>query len=141
MLQKEAEINSHNAKLAQFIKASGNGGQEQTENSQAKQTIAKNFQKIIATNSEILDRNKMSLIINDGKGKQTINIPYKKDVYDKIQHIRETCQTEIAMNKNALFQDQFGNILLDNLDIIDSLYPFYNFQVKNMGPQISIIHP
>jgi hypothetical protein len=45
------------------------------------------------------------------------------------------------MNNNALFQDSFGNILLGNLDIINSLYPFYNFQVKGMEPQISIIHP
>lgn len=45
------------------------------------------------------------------------------------------------MNNNALFQDQYGNILLDNLDIINSLYPFYNFQIKGMEPQVSIIHP
>lgn len=45
------------------------------------------------------------------------------------------------MNNNALFTDQFGNILLENLDIIKTLFPFYNFQVKGMEPQVTIIHP
>jgi hypothetical protein len=40
----------------------------------------------------------------------------------------------MGMNSNALFQDPFGNILLHNLDIVDSLFMFYNFYIKGMEP-------
>ena len=37
--------------------------------------------------------------------------------------------------------DQFGNILLDSLDIIEAIFPFYNFHVKGIKPKIAISYP
>lgn len=37
--------------------------------------------------------------------------------------------------------DEFGNILLDSLDIVETIYPFYQFQVKDTYPVLKAILP
>jgi hypothetical protein len=134
-------MEAYNTELFRITKTAGTMNENQEEYKSAVDKISEEFKSIVEDNTILLDKNKLTLTINDGKGKQKVTIPYKKNDYDKIENIKQTCQSEIAMNKNALLQDEFGNILLPTLDIIKTLYPFYNFQVRGMGPKLSIIHP
>lgn len=81
------------------------------------------------------------MIINDGQSKQNIIIPYSHNELDRIAHIKQICQDQIGINNSVLLRDQFGNVLLENLDIIRALYPFYNFCIKGQEPQVTVVYP
>lgn len=55
--------------------------------------------------------------------------------------LRVKAMKDLNFEPKVIFTDQFKNIILDSVDIIQALFPFYKFQVKDHYPLIYAILP
>jgi flavodoxin len=58
-----------------------------------------------------------------------------------MKDLKAKASKDLNFEQGIIFTDEYGNILLDSLDIVETLYPFYQFQVKKNYPQILAILP
>lgn len=84
---------------------------------------------------------KLSMIISHGKYKHRITVRYEVGVFDRIKHLKMSIIDEIGMYPSGLLRDKYGNILLENLNILESIFPFYNFFIRGVPPEIEVVYP
>lgn len=58
-----------------------------------------------------------------------------------IKDLKAKASKDLNFEKGIIFADEYSNILLDSLDIVETLYPFYQFQVRKNCPQVMAILP
>lgn len=97
-------------------------------------------------------RKKLEIYINHGETKHTFNFSYASaqekardptvlEALTTIKDLKAKASKDLNFEQGIIFADEYGNILLDSLDIIETLYPFYQFQVRRNYPNIMAILP
>lgn len=64
-----------------------------------------------------------------------------QDAIQTIGELKAKATRELNFEPGVILVDEFNNILLDELDILSTLYPFYQLQVKDILPVIKAILP
>jgi hypothetical protein len=67
--------------------------------------------------------------------------PTLSEALTTIRDLKAKASKDLNFEQGIIFTDEYGNILLDSLDIVETLYPFYQFQVRKNYPQILAILP
>ena len=97
-------------------------------------------------------RKKLEIFINYGGTKHTFNFSYAStqeklrdptlaEALTTIKDLKAKASKDLNFEQGIIFADEHNNILLDSLDIVETLYPFYQFQVRKNYPQIMAILP
>lgn len=70
------------------------------------------------------------------RGKSTAS-----DCITTIGDLKGKATKDLNFEECVIFTDEFNNILMDELDILEVLYPFYLFGIKGIAPVIKAILP
>jgi hypothetical protein len=65
----ERNMTKHNNKLFKLTKTSGNTNENNEAMKDVIEEVNKHFRNIIQYNTEVIDKNKLRVIVKDGKGK------------------------------------------------------------------------
>lgn len=70
------------------------------------------------------------------RGKNT-----SQDMITTIGDLKGKATKDLNFEECVIFTDEFNNILMDDLDIIEVLYPFYLFEIRGIAPIIKATLP
>lgn len=62
-------------------------------------------------------------------------------VCSNIGHLKILCEKELGINENSIMCDEFGNILMETIDLLEIFWPFFNFEVKGKPAKVIITYP
>lgn len=145
------ELNENKFKAiahAQNLNQKEGGGSGQDE---VRTRIFTDFLKAIELSTERMDFKKMDVFILYGDTKHSFSFSYipeklrgegsGPEILSTIGDLKQKATKDLNFESGILLTDEFDNILLDNLDIVDTLYPFYEFQIRETFPLVKAILP
>lgn len=92
----------------------------------------------------------MEVFIQYGSTVHTFNFIYTSDPHQAVPgfemlktmgDLRRKATADLNFEQNVMLTDRFDNIMLDNVDILQALFAFYQFQVKGHYPIIKAVLP
>ena len=152
---KDSDMQDKNEDVfkASGIKDRVGGGSLNTGVDPARTKIFSEFLKAVEETTEKIDYKKMDLFIIYNDTRHSFSFTYSppgvkdtggapaSDSISTIGELKAKATKDLNFELGVILTDEFNNILLDNLDVIDTLYPFYQFQIKDIYPVLRAILP